>query len=52
MARLDNAWDIKWVYPELMTGRDMIRCLIEAGLSEDKERRNCIRCSAFCKGSA
>ena len=39
VARLDNAWDIKWVYPELMTGRDMLRCLIEAGLSEDKERR-------------
>jgi hypothetical protein len=23
--RLDNAWDLKWVYPELMTGPDLIR---------------------------
>src|SRR5271157_1458409 len=44
VARLDNAWDLKWVYPELMTGRDMIRCLVEAGLSEEKDRRtNAVR---------
>jgi hypothetical protein len=48
ITRLDNAWDLKWVYPELMTGRDMLRVLVEAGLSEDKERRtNAIR--AFTK---
>jgi hypothetical protein len=29
--RLDNAWDIKWVYPELMTGPDLLRALIESG---------------------
>jgi hypothetical protein len=37
--RLDNAWSLKWVYPELMTGPDLIRFVIEQGLSEDKERR-------------
>lgn len=37
--RLDNAWDLKWVYPELMTGPDLIRSVIESGLSEGKERR-------------
>jgi hypothetical protein len=37
--RLDNAWDLKWIYPELMTGNDLIRSVIESGLTEDKERR-------------
>lgn len=37
--RLDNAWDLKWVYPALMTGPDLIRSVIESGLSESKERR-------------
>ncbi len=37
--RLDNAWDLKWVYPALMTGQDLIRSVIESGLSENKERR-------------
>ncbi len=37
--RLDNAWDLKWVYPALMTGSDLIRYVIESGLSESKERR-------------
>ncbi len=37
--RLDNAWDIKWTYPELMTGPDLIRLVIESGLSESRERR-------------
>jgi hypothetical protein len=37
--KLDNAWDIKWTYPELMTGPDLIRSIIESGLSEDKDRR-------------
>ncbi len=46
--RLDNAWDLKWVYPELMTGPDLIRSVIESGLSESRERRsNAIR--AFIK---
>ncbi len=37
--KLDDAWDLKWSYPELMTGSDLIRSIIESGLSEDKERR-------------
>jgi hypothetical protein len=38
--RLDNSWDSKWSYPELMTGPDLIRYVIENGLSEAKERRS------------
>jgi hypothetical protein len=37
--RLDNAYDLKWSYPELMTGPDLIRSVIESGLSENKEQR-------------
>lgn len=37
--RLDSAWDLKWAYPELMTGPDLIRAMIESRLSDDKERR-------------
>jgi hypothetical protein len=37
--RLENAWDLKWAYPEVMTGPDFIRAIIESGLSEHKERR-------------
>jgi len=37
--RLDNAWAVKWVYPELMTGPDFLRAVIESGLSEHRERR-------------
>lgn len=37
--RLDGAWDIKWIYPELMTGPDLLRGIIETGLSEDRDRR-------------
>jgi hypothetical protein len=37
--RLDNNWNLKWVYFELMTGPDLIRTIIESGLTEDKERR-------------
>jgi hypothetical protein len=38
--RLDNAWDLKWMYTEIMTGPDFLRLIIESGLSEHKERRN------------
>lgn len=42
--RLDNASELKWVYPELMTGLDILHYTLEMGLSEDKERRtNAIR---------
>lgn len=37
--RLDNAWDLKWSYPELMTGPDLIRFALEKGFSEGAERR-------------
>lgn len=37
--RLDNAQELKWVYPELMTGADMLHAIIENGLLEHKERR-------------
>lgn len=37
--RLDGIWDLKWTYPELMTGPDLIRFVIEGNLSESKERR-------------
>ena len=38
--RLDGSWDLKWVYPELMTGPDLIRSVIESRLSENSERRS------------
>jgi len=37
--RLDNAWDLKWAYPELMTGIDMLRHVVQSRLSEHRERR-------------
>ena len=37
--RLDNAWDLKWIYSELMTGPDLIRAVMEQGLSEKREKR-------------
>lgn len=38
--RLDNNCDLKWLYPELLTGLDMLRHVIKSGFSEAKERRN------------
>jgi hypothetical protein len=38
--RLDTAWSVKWSYPELMTGPDFLRALIESGLTEHRERRS------------
>jgi hypothetical protein len=37
--RLDNSWDLKWSYPALMRGPDLLRAVIESGLTEQKERR-------------
>lgn len=37
--RLDDGWNIKWAYPEILTGPDILRYIIESGLSEDAERR-------------
>jgi hypothetical protein len=38
--RLDNAWDIKWSHPNVMSGVDALRALIEAGLGFEQERRS------------
>lgn len=38
-SRLHDAWDIKWAFPDILTGPDIIRYTIEYGLTEDKERR-------------
>jgi hypothetical protein len=38
--RLDDAWSLKWIYPELMTGPDFLRWIAETGLSEHKDRRS------------
>ena len=37
--RLDDAWDIKWSYPDVLSGPDILRLVIEAALSEDASRR-------------
>jgi hypothetical protein len=37
--RLDDAFDIKWAHPGILTGADVLRQIVEAGLNEDKERR-------------
>lgn len=38
--RLDNAWNIKWRYPELLTGQDLLRVLVESKLSGETLRRS------------
>ena len=35
--RLDNAWNLKWAYPELMTGPDILRYVFETGQLDRKE---------------
>jgi hypothetical protein len=37
--RLDTAWNLKWSYPELLTGIDMLRVAIENRGGEDNARR-------------
>jgi hypothetical protein len=37
--RLDHSWDLKWVYPEVMSGPDFLRLIIDAGITEHRERR-------------
>ncbi|HVB25981.1 MAG TPA: hypothetical protein VNG51_28840 [Ktedonobacteraceae bacterium] len=36
--RLDNSWDLKWAYPEIITALDMLRYLLENGLTEDRHK--------------
>jgi hypothetical protein len=37
--RLDDAWDIKWAYPDVLTGSDFLRAVCEMGLKQDMARR-------------
>lgn len=37
--RLDSMPDLRWAYPELITGLDLLKQLIESGLTENIERR-------------
>lgn len=37
--RIDAAWDIKWSYPEIMNGPDILRFIIEQGFSVDQQQR-------------
>lgn len=37
--RLDDAWDVKWRYPDLLSGVDFIRAAIEKGVGGHRERR-------------
>ena len=42
--RLDDAWDLKFAYPALFSGADLLRLIVEASPSEGRERRrNAIR---------
>ncbi len=38
--RLEAAADLKWSFPELFTGTDLLRVLIEHGLQADQQRRS------------
>ena len=47
--RLDNAWDLKFIYPALFSGADLLRLVVESSPSESRERRqNAI--TAFLSG--
>ena len=37
--RLDDAWDLKFAYPALFSGTDLLRLVFEASPSESRERR-------------
>ena len=37
--RLDDAWDLKFVYPALFSGTDFLRLMVEASPSEARDRR-------------
>ena len=37
--RLDDAFDIKWSYPEVLSGPDILRLVIETALPDDASRR-------------
>ncbi len=37
--RLDDAWNIKWSYPEILSGPDVLRYIVQSGLQEHADRR-------------
>lgn len=37
--RLDNAWQLKWSYPELLSGVDMLQHIIQSRLGENRKDR-------------
>ena len=37
--RLDDAWDLKFAYPALFSGTDLLRLVVEASPTEHRERR-------------
>ena len=37
--KLDDAWDIKWSFPEVLRNQDILRIILERGLPEDAARR-------------
>ena len=37
--RLDNAWDLKFIYPALFSGADLLRLVVDSSPSEGRERR-------------
>ena len=37
--RLDGLWDLKWSYPELLSGLDVLGYLVQSRLHEDKKGR-------------
>ena len=37
--RLDDAWDIKWAFPEVLRNFDILRIIVQQSLSEDAVRR-------------
>ena len=42
--RLDDAWDLKFAYPALFSGTDLLRLMVEGSRSESRDRlRNTIR---------
>ncbi|MCE9596728.1 MAG: NTPase (NACHT family)-like protein [Spirochaetia bacterium] len=37
--RLDDSWNIKWAYPEILSSQDILRAIVESGLGEHANRR-------------
>ncbi len=46
--RLDDAWNLKWAYPEVISGTDFLRLMIESGVGEAPKRRT-LTIRAFLK---